>query len=161
MNTARREADDETNFWRHPYRGSASASPDCISFTPSKFDPIDCPTHYAKDRRFEVIDVLEDWAGRSSDPVMAGLLWSALKYQGRMFDKAQPLEDARKARWYLDRLISKLEARENSPAPYEDILKFNTAELDELWHDDLMSEWNLDDDLDPVDTLPSDVPFDR
>jgi Protein of unknwon function (DUF3310) len=78
------------------------------------FDPVNRPAHYAEGRRFEVIDVLEDWAGRAPDPVLGGLLWQSCKYLGRLFDKADPLEDARKARWYLDRLISKLEAADEA-----------------------------------------------
>jgi hypothetical protein len=74
------------------------------------FDPVDRPAHYNEGRQFEVIDVLEDWASRAPDPVLGGLLWQSCKYLGRLFDKADPLEDAKKARWYLSRLISKLEA---------------------------------------------------
>ena len=40
------------------------------------FDEINSPAHYAGDgRRFEVIDVLEDWVARSPDPVQASLLF--------------------------------------------------------------------------------------
>jgi hypothetical protein len=83
------------------------------------FDPVDRPAHYNDGRRFEVIDVLEDWASRAPDPVLGGLLWQSCKYLGRLFDKADPLEDAKKARWYLSRLISKLEAAEDTAAALE------------------------------------------
>jgi hypothetical protein len=83
------------------------------------FDPVNCPAHYREDRRFEVIDVLEDWASRAPDPVLGGLLWQSCKYLGRLFDKADPLEDAKKARWYLSRLISKLEAADKAAEALE------------------------------------------
>jgi hypothetical protein len=83
------------------------------------FDPVDRPAHYNDGRRFEVIDVLEDWASRAPDPVLGGLLWQSCKYLGRLFDKADPLEDAKKARWYLSRLISKLEAAEEAAEALE------------------------------------------
>ena len=80
------------------------------------FDPVDRPAHYNEGRRFEVIDVLEDWASRAPDPVLGGLLWQSCKYLGRLFDKADPVEDAKKARWYLSRLIDKLEAADKETA---------------------------------------------
>lgn len=81
------------------------------------FDPVSKPSHYSADRRFEVIEVLEDWASRAPDPVLGGLLMQTCKYLGRLFDKGNALQDAKKARWYLDRLISKLEASPLPPAP--------------------------------------------
>jgi hypothetical protein len=83
------------------------------------FDPVENPAHYNEGRQFEVIDVLEDWASRAPDPVLGGLLWQSCKYLGRLFDKADPLEDAKKARWYLSRLIGKLEAAEEAAEALE------------------------------------------
>lgn len=81
-----------------------------------KFDEINSPSHYAGGgRRFEVIDVLEDWAGRASDPVEACLLFSCLKYLGRLYDKGSAEINAKKSLWYLQRLIEKLEAGQNKP----------------------------------------------
>lgn len=82
-------------------------------------DNVNHPSHYTEGRAFEVIEVLEDWCGRAPDPVLGGLQWNSLKYQGRLWDKADPLEDAKKSRWYLDRLISKLEA-EKVAREYDD-----------------------------------------
>jgi hypothetical protein len=88
------------------------------------YDEVNHPSHYNEGRAFEVIEVLEDWAGRAPDPVLGGLQWSCLKYQGRVWDKADPLKDLRKSRWYLDRLISKLEnAKQDSVITYEDVLE--------------------------------------
>ncbi len=82
-------------------------------FPPSKekYDIVDHPEHYNKDRNFEVIDVMEDFVRRCPDPIMSGHLFQVIKYLGRLFDKSNPLQDAKKARWYLDKLISKLEEK--------------------------------------------------
>lgn len=77
------------------------------------YSPVHRPAHYAKDRRFEVIEVLEDWVARAPNPVVGGNLWSCLKYLGRLFDKGNPLQDALKAQWYLNRLIDQLENLED------------------------------------------------
>ena len=68
----------------------------------SKDDMVNHPKHY-KMGRFEVIDILEDLA--HDDP----LIWQVLKYCSRYKHKGKPLEDLKKARWYLDRKISKME----------------------------------------------------
>lgn len=73
-------------------------------------DPVNHPHHYTEGRKFEVIDVIEDWAGRAPDAVNAWLQGSCLKYLGRCWDKQNPLQDLKKSRFYLDRLIAKLEA---------------------------------------------------
>jgi len=76
------------------------------------YDPVDRPSHYAEGRAIEVIDVLEDWVARAPDPVTGSLLWNTCKYLGRLFDKGHPLRDAKKSRYYLNRLISRLEKLE-------------------------------------------------
>jgi hypothetical protein len=72
-------------------------------------DLINHPAHYA-DRRFEVIDVIEDAIERAPDPVTGNCQGHVLRYVLRMWGKDSALVNARKARWYLDRLISKLES---------------------------------------------------
>jgi hypothetical protein len=62
------------------------------------------PDHY-NNGKFEVIEVLEDWA--ADDP----LIWQTLKYIGRHKHKGKPLEDLKKAKWHLDRKISQMEAK--------------------------------------------------
>ena len=71
-------------------------------------DMVNRPAHYTKGK-YEAIDVIEDAVIRAPDPVRGALQWQVLKYTLRMWDKYAPLEDAKKARWYLDRLIDKLE----------------------------------------------------
>jgi hypothetical protein len=70
-------------------------------------DPIN-PEYY-RNYRVEVIDILEDAVARAPDPIRGSLQYQVLKYLLRLWDKEDPLKDAKKSRWYLDRLISKLE----------------------------------------------------
>ena len=70
-------------------------------------DPVNHPVHYTTGP-VEVIDILEQAAATAPDPVLAGLQWQALKYLLRMWLKGNPRQDACKARWYLERLISRL-----------------------------------------------------
>jgi hypothetical protein len=70
-------------------------------------DPIN-PDYYRK-YRVEVIDILEDAVAQAPDPVKGSLQYQVLKYLLRMWDKENPLQDAQKSRWYLHRLINKLE----------------------------------------------------
>lgn len=77
----------------------------------STVDPVNHPPHYAQDRRFEVIDVIEDSVQFAPDAVAGGLQWQVLKYVHRCWSKQNALQDLHKARWYLDRLIFLLEGR--------------------------------------------------
>jgi hypothetical protein len=70
-------------------------------------DPVN-PQHY-RNYRVEVIDILEDAVARAPDAVKGSLQYQVLKYMLRLWDKENALQDAKKSRWYLDRLISKLE----------------------------------------------------
>jgi hypothetical protein len=70
-------------------------------------DPVNHPPHYTAGP-VEVIDILEQAAATAPDPVLAGLQWQTLKYLLRMWLKGNPAQDARKARWYLERLIARL-----------------------------------------------------
>lgn len=78
-------------------------------------DPVNRPAHYTSGR-YEAIEVIEDAVYPAPDAITAGCHWQALKYLLRLWFKGEPLQDARKARWYLDRLISKLEGRGNEAA---------------------------------------------
>ena len=73
-------------------------------------DPVNHPSHYTAGR-FEAIDVIEDAVQHAPDSVAGGLQWQSLKYLLRLWGKGNPLQDALKARWYLDRLIDKLEGQ--------------------------------------------------
>ena len=80
-------------------------------------DPVNSPSHYQYGK-FEVIDVLEEAVSRAPNPVTGSLQYQVLKYMLRIWDKENPLQDAQKSRWYLDRLIEKMEAEAEYEASY-------------------------------------------
>lgn len=65
-------------------------------------DAINHPTYYGGDTTYETIKVIEAWG-------LGFRLGNAVKYISRAEKKANRLEDLKKARWYLDREILKLE----------------------------------------------------
>lgn len=70
---------------------------------------VDHPQHYGgEEDPYEVIKVAEAWGFDSN-----AYLFNVLKYIRRQ--KGHTLEDLKKARWYLDRLISRLENTEKRP----------------------------------------------
>ena len=73
-----------------------------------KGDPVDHPEHYTAGK-VEVIEILEQAVKDAPDPISGGLLWQTLKYLLRLWYKGNMLQDAKKARWYLNRLIERLE----------------------------------------------------
>lgn len=73
-------------------------------------DMVNHPPHYADNRRFEVIDVIEDAVKFAPHPVLGGLQWQVLKYVLRCWSKGAPVQDLQKAQWYLMRLIDATEA---------------------------------------------------
>lgn len=84
--------------------------PDCVVFGKPKTpvdDRVNSPSHYTAGRT-EAIDVIED-AIKDAVSVESGMLQAqVLKYLLRLWLKDNPVEDAKKARWYLNRLIDKL-----------------------------------------------------
>lgn len=64
-------------------------------------DSVDHPPHYTYGN-IEVIDAIEDWG-------LNFRLANVIKYVARAEHKVNKLQDLKKARWYLDREISKLE----------------------------------------------------
>ena len=66
-------------------------------------DPVNSPSHYRwLPNGVEVIDITENFDF---------LMGNVLKYVLRAEHKGKPLEDMKKARWYLDRAIAKREAQ--------------------------------------------------
>ena len=61
-------------------------------------DMVNSPPHYKDGRNFEPIDVIEDWG-------LGFHLANSLKYISRIGRKDDPVQDARKAIWYLERFI--------------------------------------------------------
>ena len=69
-------------------------------------DPVNSPSHYTAGKA-EAIDVIEDAIDSAPDVTFGFLQGQVLKYMLRLWLKENPLEDAKKARWYLNRLIEK------------------------------------------------------
>ena len=69
----------------------------------SEKEAVDHPNHYNKG--IEVIDYIDSWDFNFT-------IGNIIKYVSRHKHKANPLEDLKKAKWYLDRLIEKYEEKE-------------------------------------------------
>lgn len=65
-------------------------------------DTINSPPHYTHGT-IEPIDVIEDWG-------LPFHLANVIKYVSRHLYKGQPVADIRKAKWYLDRYLAKIES---------------------------------------------------
>ena len=72
-------------------------------------DLVNHPPHYQRGT-VEAIDFIESVITDAPHMVPAYLQGQALKYLIRMWCKGNAVEDARKAEWYIRRLIAKLES---------------------------------------------------
>jgi hypothetical protein len=72
-------------------------------------DPVNHPSHYLYGK-FEVIDILEEAVALAPNPVQGCLQYQVLKYMLRLWGKENSLQDAKKAKWYLNRLIQNMQA---------------------------------------------------
>lgn len=75
-------------------------------------DPVNKPSHYNQ-AGIEVIEVIETYTPNS--PHLANVL----KYVCRHSYKGKPLEDLKKAQWYLNRAINIMEHEQNATPPLE------------------------------------------
>lgn len=66
-------------------------------------DPVQRPAHYTFSA-VEVIDAIEAWE-------LGFHLGNVVKYVARARRKGRELEDLKKARWYLERAIGRLESQ--------------------------------------------------
>ena len=73
-------------------------------------DNVNHPSHYNQGG-IECIDALNAMVTGYPDPVGAVLAWQVVKYIWRHPFKANPVEDLKKARFYLDRLIQRVDDR--------------------------------------------------
>ena len=71
-------------------------------------DMVNSPAHYTRGKQ-ACIDTIEDAIQDAPDPVVGSCHGQILRYLLRLWLKDTPLKNAKKARWYLDRLISHLE----------------------------------------------------
>ena len=72
---------------------------------PKKVDPVDQPDHYNKGS-IEAIEAIK--ASMPEQEFNGYLKGNALKYLWRYDYKGKPVEDLRKCRWYIDRLIKEV-----------------------------------------------------
>lgn len=82
-------------------------------------DPVNHPSHY-ETGKFECIDVMEEALGR--DAVESFCICNAFKYLYRSKRK-NGIEDLKKARWYLNRVIEMMEEdedRDDGKGEFED-----------------------------------------
>ena len=105
-----------------------------------KFNSIDHPSHYTEGRKFETIEVIEDWD-------LGFRLGNALKYISRAGrkDPSKTVEDLRKAVFYIEREISSLEPSEVPfELVYEEVVEYlATPEADV--DDQALEYWDTDD----------------
>jgi len=91
------------------FRGSAANKIQPTGWVPD--DRVNSPSHYTSGR-MEAIDIIED-AIQDAPSAKEGMLQGqVLKYLLRVWLKDNPVEDLKKAEWYLTRLISKLEGEQ-------------------------------------------------
>lgn len=89
-------------------------------------DNVNHPNHYISDNGLETIDVIEAWTKdlEGIDAVCAG---NAIKYISR-WNKKNGIEDLKKAKWYIERLISHKETEAKIKPIYEDALDEKVTE---------------------------------
>lgn len=87
-----------------------------MTIKPGDHDPVKKPGHYTYGR-YECIDIIEDILADASGPE-GFLIGNVIKYLWR-FQRKNGTEDLEKARWYLDRAITRRRAMAEKPAPCE------------------------------------------
>lgn len=70
-------------------------------------DPVNQPSHYKQGNR-ETIEVIKDYM--TDDEFIGYLKGNVIKYVGRFKFKGNPLQDLKKASWYLNKLIKETES---------------------------------------------------
>lgn len=66
------------------------------------FDPVTKPQHY-NNGKYETIDIINDTLGDWE--TVSYCHGNVLKYIIRMWHKGKPIQDAEKAKWYLEKMI--------------------------------------------------------
>lgn len=74
----------------------------------SEGDMVNSPDHYTRGTQ-EAIVTIEEAIADAPGPITGMLQAQVLKYLLRLWNKENAVQDAKKAQWYLDRLIEKLE----------------------------------------------------
>ncbi len=86
-----------------------------MSDSKNQLDMVNSPPHYQLRDGYEVYDLRQDLAAKAQAAQVPHDIYSdwdrAIEYLIRCWDK-NDLEDIRKARWYINKLIEKLEPEE-------------------------------------------------
>ena len=77
-----------------------------------KSENVNHPKHYGGDTEYECIKVLKAWM--SKDEFMGFLKGNATKYLCRDGKKDDTLQDLKKAKWYLDKMIDECTATDKN-----------------------------------------------
>lgn len=94
--------------WNRDFTNNKDVVDRVLEFPNYREDRVNSPSHYTSGGR-EVIDTIEDAVKDAPTPIEGMLQGQVLKYMLRIWLKDNPIEDARKAQWYLKRLIEKME----------------------------------------------------
>lgn len=79
----------------------------CIkTIHPHSVDMVENPPHYNQGG-IETIDFMRAYS--TKEEFMGHCRLTAIKYLSLLMEKENPLQDAKKARWYLDKLIEELD----------------------------------------------------
>ena len=73
----------------------------------AKEDRVNSTSHYTRGTQ-EAIEIIEEAIDAATSNKLGMLQAQVLKYHLRMWHKDNPTEDARKAQWYLNRLVDSL-----------------------------------------------------
>lgn len=80
-----------------------------IKSTEENFDSVNRPKHYTEGRKFEPIEVIEDWnLGFCMGNALKYISRSGRKTSGTLSDKEKEIEDLNKAIWYINRRIKEV-----------------------------------------------------
>ena len=90
------------------FTGEVAAAIDAVDVPPQEPEAVNHPAHYTMGK-IEVIDAIEDWKLGFHEGNVVKYVARAKHKGEKAGDPAKEIEDLKKARWYLDRAISKLE----------------------------------------------------
>ena len=113
---------------------------------PKKQSAVNHPSHY-NSGNIETIDAIEDWGfGQGFN------LGNAIKYISRANHKNACIEDLEKARWYIDREISRLKKTPTVKQEESDTTTNTPVEVDD--NSPTIGLSDIDDDMRLADVLP-------
>ena len=104
--------DGEIDFSGYPFQAAqpvdfyGSWAEDKIDFSLPD-DRVNSPSHYTRGTQ-EAIEIIEEAIDAAPSNKLGMLQAQVLKYLLRLWHKDNPSEDARKAQWYLNRLVDSL-----------------------------------------------------